>query len=336
MAFEIIACPKCGQRVVPKSDGRCPSCQERITKGSRDDNPSPVQASSGPRLAASGSSSPPPSASQDEEKLYPSPNREPQTASGGRVSKGLLVFGVLLVLVGAPLLVESLLGDPGPAMRASRRARSIENLLGPRTTLLLSGVVTLAVGLYMTHSSVRRTKRRGRAVGYGLALAAAVTGASFIAVPKAVKAREHGRLHQVVEEIRFLCKTDSVADEWQKFPIGEKLIIWDCANDDFHPAYEKLPDSRRGSSGDREATYLLILGQNDEKDTEYESGELGYRRTLQIGLVDWPDKNLLGVFEIEGNPPPSYLTRRKDDVSRIVGDTTAPILRWIERQTSSK
>jgi hypothetical protein len=48
-----------------------------------------------------------------------------------------------------------------------------------------------------------------------------------------------------------------------------------------------------------------------------------------VAVVNWPERQVLGVYQVEGESPPMFTMRPADAKGPVIGDTNGPLLRWI-------
>lgn len=246
-------------------------------------------------------------------------------------------IGAVLAVVAGSVLVSLALFDAGPrSASTSRKGRALEQLLGERGTEAATGLVLMGLGIYLAVKSAQNTRTpaklfSGATVILGLAAPLAIWGADALK-----KANELAALQKIADEAKPIAEQGSSSGDPLALKLRQKVLVWDHSTKELSPAHQKLPQDRRAKSTDSPMTVVLILRTQDEQTETYDSGEPGYRRDMTIGVVDWPEKTPLGVFQVRGNAPGLLVMRPADEKGPIIGDTAEPLKEWLLEQATQK
>jgi hypothetical protein len=176
--------------------------------------------------------------------------------------------------------------------------------------------------------AARRPARRPRRPGAGIKVtvvgAVVFVYAAIAGVASMRHQQELGRERKIVQGV------SDMRDQCRPAPdlvLADRVLVWDVASDHRSGAYDALPGALRARAKDRGMTVVLVLGTRTEQVGTYTiSQQPGYRQYVDVCLVHWPDRRVLGMHSVVSSEPPS---------SRIVqarpeyGDPDAPIANWL-------
>ena len=111
---------------------------------------------------------------------------------------------------------------------------------------------------------------------------------------------------KIVSQVKPLI-SQSQSYEKTNYNIRKRVIIWNFEENTRNKAYDELPQERRGSSSDPAVTLILISDFRSQI-TGYYGGDKqkpAYRGDIELTLVNWPEKEILGHYHLISLPDES-------------------------------
>ena len=132
-------------------------------------------------------------------------------------------------------------------------------------------------------------------------------------------------------------------------PMTGKALVWDVPGDRLSWAYYRLPFALRAKPADPAMTIFMVWETRSEKILDYKvtvthkDGRTeslpsvgGFRETVDVGVVRWPEKRMIEWHSVVGAAPPEEIhttVRVKSGKAQSPGsvraDVSEPLLMWI-------
>jgi hypothetical protein len=245
--------------------------------------------------------------------------------------------GVLVAVpVGLSFVCYGILDDSPRAPADSSRVRAFQSLLGIRGADVVVGLVFLGLAAYFTYHCLRSATATGKAVvSVGIALCGLAVLAAWV-TPALLRGSETAWQRRTADDLKKLPFGEPAEEKPVSVPVRDKVLVWDCTTRALSPAQELLPAGRRPHRDDDAFTVVLILKTADKQTETYTSGEVGMTRTMTLGVVDWPERKVLGCYLLSGEGPGWFVMRNAGDKGPIIGNTAEPLKNWLESKGASR
>ena len=140
----------------------------------------------------------------------------------------------------------------------------------------------------------------------------------------------------LASDLRPLVQGQPPLSNDRQVTIRERVLVWDFDRDDFNPAQESLGKERKPTTPTDAMTVVLVIDKHDELESVYSNGAMGYRRDLTIGVIEMPEKKVVGTYKIRGGPPEMFIYRKEGDRTPVIGDTVGPLTEWITERSKRR
>ncbi len=141
---------------------------------------------------------------------------------------------------------------------------------------------------------------------------------------------KHREQVRIIDQVRDTLRVQSAPLEAEPPAVRGKVLVWDVeANEERGATGKELRPELQGQASDAPLTIVAITHITRREVEKYNSGECGYRQDAQVRLIYWPEKKLLGTYEIRSERPPTFVFRSRDETGPILGNLDKPLARWI-------